>query len=271
MELERFRQLAHARFGIVLPENAETFLNARLRGLMDTSGHRSLEALLTAAQADGQGDLFLDIIEQVSTNHSYFYREPAHFRFLATHALPDLEEMLAAKRSRDVRVWSAAAAAGEEAYSIVMAMRSYFGEHYKDLDAGVLATDIAKRALRRGAHGVYRSAVFRNMPPEWHERFLEPAEEDSYRVVKAVRDDVMFRWLNLNGSLSQLRGGFHVIFCRNVMIYFDAPTRDRLVRTLADMLVPGGYLFIGHTDDSEHARMYLQQMRPAIFRKKAAA
>ena len=269
MELERFRQLAHGRFGIVLPDNAESFLNARLRGLMNSAGYPSLEALLVAAQADGHGDLFLDIIEQVSTNHSYFYREPAHFRFLSTHALPDIEEQLKRKRTRDIRVWSAAAAAGEEAYTIVMAMRAYFGEHYRDMDAGVLATDIAKKALRRGANGVYRSALFRNMPPEWRDRFLEPAGEDRYRVVKLVRDDVMFRWFNLIGPMTALRGGFHIIFCRNVMIYFDAETRDTLVRALTDLLAPGGYLFIGHTDDAEHARMYLQQVRPAIFRKKA--
>lgn len=269
MELESFRRLAHSRFGIVLPDNAESFLQSRLRTMMERTGYVTLDALLQAADADNGGDLFIDIVEQLSTNHSYFYREPAHFEFLSSVALPEIDERLRRQRSRDIRIWSAAAAAGEEAYSIAMAMRTFFGAHYQDLDAGVLATDIAKRSLRQGAAGVYRAESFRHIPQHWREQFLEPARDDSYRVVKAVRDDVMFRWLNLIGPLSALRGGFHVIFCRNVMIYFDAPTRERLVQSLAQLLAPGGYLFIGHTDDAEFARKYLDQQRPAIFRKRA--
>lgn len=269
MQLNSFRRLAHERFGIVLPDNAESFLQSRLSTLMERTGHRDLETLLQAAELDAGGDLFIDIVEQLSTNHSYFYREPAHFEFLSSVALPEIDERLRRQRSRDVRIWSAAAAAGEEAYSIAMALRTFFGAHYQDLDAGVLATDIAKRSLRQGAEGVYRAESFRHIPQQWRESFLEPAGSDSYRVIKPVRDDVMFRWLNLIGPLSALRGGFHVIFCRNVMIYFDAPTRDRLVQALAHLLAPGGYLFIGHTDDAEFARKYLDQQRPAIYRKRA--
>ncbi|WP_281684717.1 CheR family methyltransferase [Thalassobaculum salexigens] len=271
MELQSFRRLAHSRFGIVLPDNAESFLQSRLRTLMDRTGHRDLEALLQAAEAESNGDLFIDIVEQLSTNHSYFYREPAHFEFLSSVALPEITERLRRQRSRDLRIWSAAAAAGEEAYSIAMAMRTFYGAHYQDMDAGVLATDIAKRSLQRGAEGVYRSETFRHIPQAWRDSFLEPAGEDSFRVIRAVRDDVMFRWLNLVGSMSALRGGFHVIFCRNVMIYFDAPTRERLVQSLTHLLAPGGYLFIGHTDDAEFARKYLDQQRPAIFRKRAGS
>ena len=268
MELESFRRLAHSRFGIVLPDNAESFLNSRLRTLMERTGHRDLETLLRSAEMESNGDLFIDIVEQLSTNHSYFYREPAHFEFLTTVALPELTERLRRERSRDLRIWSAAAAAGEEAYSIVMAMRSFYGANYKDLDAGVLATDIAKRSLQRGAEGVYRSETFRHIPQAWREAYLQPVDDDSYRVIKEVREDVMFRWLNLVGPMTALRGGFHVIFCRNVMIYFDAPTRERLVQSLNHLLAPGGYLLIGHTDDAEFARKYLDQLRPAIFRKR---
>lgn len=269
MDLESFRRLAHERFGIVLPDNAESFLRSRLSTLMERTGHADLEALLRAAESKGNDDLFIDIVEKLSTNHSYFYREPAHFEFLSSVALPEIDERLRRQRSKDVRIWSAAAAAGEEAYSIAMAMRTFFGAHYQDLDAGVLATDIAKRSLRQGAEGVYRAESFRHIPQAWRDNFVEPVGQDSYRVVKAVRDDVMFRWLNLIGPLTALRGGFHVIFCRNVMIYFDAPTRERLIQSLTHLLAPGGYLFIGHTDDAEFARKYLDQQRPAIFRKRA--
>lgn len=268
MEVESFRRLAHERFGIVLPDNAESFLRSRLGTLIERDGRGDLGTLLQVAETAGNDDLVIDIVEKLSTNHSYFYREPAHFEFLSSVALPEIDEQLRRRGSRDVRIWSAAAAAGEEAYSIAMAMRTFFGAHYQDLDAGVLATDIAKRSLRQGAAGVYRAETFRHIPQIWRDNYLEPAGPDSYRVAKPVRDDVMFRWLNLIGPLSALRGGFHVIFCRNVMIYFDAPTRERLIQSLAHLLAPGGYLFIGHTDDAEFARKYLDQQRPAIFRKK---
>jgi chemotaxis protein methyltransferase CheR len=268
-DLARFRTLAYDRFGIVIADDAESFMRSRLRTFAAENGHGTLEGLVAAAIENGKDDLLLDIVERISTNHSYFYREPAHFEFMRNHALPETERRMAKSRSKDVRIWSAAAAAGEEAYSIVMAMHDYFGPHYKDLDAGVLATDIAKGALRRGAAGIYRGEAFRHVPDAWRDRFLEQVGEDRYRVIKPVRDDVMFRWLNLNGRLDMLRGGFHIIFCRNVMIYFDERARERLVQALEAMLAPGGFLFIGHTDDAEYPRRYLEQLRPAIFRKAA--
>ncbi|UUX50690.1 protein-glutamate O-methyltransferase CheR [Nisaea acidiphila] len=268
-EFEELRRLAHHKFGIIVPANAESFLDSRLRGFMSMSGHGSIPELLRDARSDGREDLLINVVEHLSTNHSYFYREPAHFEFLTKTLLPELQESLRKSRSRDIRVWSAAAAAGEEAYSVVMAMREYFGPHYQDFDAGVLATDIATAALRRGTLGEYRSDQFRHMPPLWREKYLEYLGDDAYRVVKPVRDDVMFRWLNLTESLDMLRGRYHLILCRNVMIYFDDMTRENLVRNLANLLAPGGYLFIGHTDNPDHARIYLDQVRPAIFRKKA--
>lgn len=269
-EFDELRRLAHYKFGIIVPANAESFLDSRLRAFMSLSGHETIPELLREARSDGREDLLINLVEHLSTNHSYFYREPAHFEFMASTFLPELEERLRRERTKDIRIWSAAAAAGEEAYSVIMAMREYFGTHYQDLDAGVLATDIAKATLRRGAIGEYRAEAFRHMPLAWQQKYLEYIGDNSYRVVKQVRDDVMFRWLNLTEPLEMLRGRFHLILCRNVMIYFDDTTRENLVRNLSTMLAPGGYLFIGHTDNPDHARIYLDQVRPAIFRKKAS-
>ncbi|MEP6148137.1 MAG: CheR family methyltransferase, partial [Nisaea sp.] len=156
-EFDELRRLAHYKFGIIVPANAESFLDSRLRAFMSQTGHESIPDLLRDARSDGREDLLINLVEHLSTNHSYFYREPAHFEFLASTVLPELEK----QRTKDIRIWSAAAAAGEEAYSIIMAMREYFGPHYQDLDAGVLATDIAKATLRRGAIGEYRAEAFR--------------------------------------------------------------------------------------------------------------
>lgn len=267
-EFGELRRLAHQKFGIIVPANAESFLDARLRGFMSMSGHGSIPDLLRDARTDGREDLLINVVEHLSTNHSYFYREPAHFDFLSKSLLPELSERLRRDGTRDIRVWSAAAAAGEEAYSVVMAMREFFGPHYADLDAGVLATDIATSTLRRGAIGEFKADLFRHMPPHWKQKYLEYLGEDIYRVTKPVRDDVMFRWLNLTESLDRLRGNFHLILCRNVMIYFDDQTREALVRKLSSLLAPGGYLFIGHTDNPDHARLYLDQIQPAVFRSK---
>ena len=269
-EFDAFRQLAHSKFGIILQADAESFLQSRLRGFIAHSGHTSINALIHDARTGGRDDLLIEVVEHLSTNHSYFYREPAHFEFFESTVLPELKQQLARNGTADIRIWSAAAAAGEEAYSIVMAMRDYFGPSYKDLDAGVLATDIAKRALRQGAVGEFRSDSFRHLPEGWRRRFLEPVGGDRYRVIKAVRDDVMFRWLNLNEPINVLRGGFHVIFCRNVLIYFDDATRARLIADLAGFLAPGGFLFFGHTDNPEQARQHLDQLQPAVFQKRVS-
>ncbi|MEQ8815518.1 MAG: protein-glutamate O-methyltransferase CheR [Thalassobaculum sp.] len=270
-EFGAFRRLMHSRFGIVLPDDAENFLRSRLLGYIGQSGHASIAELIRDARSEGRDELLGEVVEQLSTNHSYFYREPAHFEFLQATVLPELERRLSRGGRGDIRIWSAAAAAGEEAYTIAMAMRSFFGPRYDNLDAGVLATDIAARSLRRGAIGEFKADAFRHLPEAWRSRFLEPAGGDVYRVVKAVRDDVMFRWLNLVEPLDRLKGGFHLIFCRNVMIYFDDATREKLVRELERLLAPGGYLFIGHTDNPDHSRQYLDQVRPAIFRKRGTA
>ena len=259
----------HAKYGIVLPADAENFLHSRLVGYIRRTGHASINALIREIHDGRRDDLLLEVVEQLSTNHSYFYREPAHFEFFVSTALPDIRERITRQGRPGIRIWSAAAAAGEEAYSIVMAMRSYFGRQYEGLDAGVLATDISTRALKRGMVGEYREEAFRYVPPDWRRQFLEPAADNRLRIAKSVRDDVMFRWLNLVEPLSVLRRGFHVVFCRNVMIYFDNETCDKLIRSLTELLVPGGYLFIGHTDNSEAARRYLDQLQPAIFRKRA--
>ncbi len=265
-----FRRLIHSKFGIVLPDDAANFLRSRLLGYVAQSGHGSINALIRDAKSDGRDELLAEVVEQLSTNHSYFYREPAHFEFLRSVALPELDRRLKRNGSTDLRIWSAAAAAGEEAYTIAMAMRAFFGPRYRDLDAGVLATDIAVRALRRGAAGEFKEDAFRYLPADWRARFVEPVGEGVHRVVREVRDDVMFRWLNLVEPLDVLKGGFHVIFCRNVMIYFDDETRDRLIRGLEQLLAPGGYLLIGHTDNPDRARRYLDQLQPAIFRKRGA-
>lgn len=260
----------HSRFGIVLPDDAESFLRSRLSGFIGRSGHASINALIRDARTEGRDDLLAEVVEHLSTNHSYFYREPAHFEFLHATVLPELERRPARNGRTDLRIWSAAAAAGEEAYSIAMAMQAYFGRRYQDFDAGVLATDISVRSLQRGAAGEYDADAFRYLPADWRTRFVEPLDDGRCRVVKTIRDDVMFRWLNLVEPLDMLKGGFHVIFCRNVMIYFDDPTKEKLVRDLERLLAPGGYLFIGHNDSADYARRYLDQLQPAIFRKRAA-
>lgn len=260
----------HSRYGLVLPDDAAHFLQSRLLGYIAKSGHDSINALIRDARSEGRDDLLAEVVEHLSTNHSYFYREPAHFEFLRTTVLPGLDGAAVRNGRTDIRIWSAAAAAGEEAYTIAMAMRGYFGHRYRDFDAGVLATDISVRSLEHGAAGVYKADAFRYLPAAWRREFLEPLGDDRFRVVGVVRDDVMFRRLNLMEPLDMLRGGFHVIFCRNVMIYFDDATRERLIRELEALLAPGGYLFIGHTDNPDHARRYLDQLQPAIFRKRAA-
>ena len=242
-------------------------MQSRLLSFIARSGHPSIEDLIREAAQSSKEPLLEEIIEELSTNYSYFYREPVHFRFLNDTALPNIKAELERTGSTDVRVWSAAAAAGEEAYSLVMAMREFFGPTYKNLDAGVLATDIDKSALTLGTAGVYSAEALRNIPEDWKLRYFEPLDNQRYRVKPPIREDVLFRWLNLIEPAEKLRGQFHIIFCRNVMIYFDAETRERLAARLTSLLAPNGYLFISLTDSAEYVRRDLTQIQPSIFQK----
>ena len=192
---------------------------------------------------------------------------PSTARVGVGDATADIERQLQRSRDNDLRIWCAAASTGEEAYSLMLTVFEYFGPRYARLDAGLLATDLSMKALNKAAQGVYTTAQVQAIPPVLRERYFHQLDEHQYAVLPALRAEVVFRKFNLMAARYPFKKPFHIIFYRNVMIYFDALTRRKLVQKLYDFTSPGGYLFSGHAETIEREDRRYEYVRPAVYRK----
>jgi chemotaxis protein methyltransferase CheR len=196
----------------------------------------------------------------LTTNHTSFYREPNHFEFLAAEILPKF------RPGSDLRIWSAACSTGEEPYSIVCAVATHWNGQVRGLR--VLATDISTRVLEKAKLGRYPEASLQHAPPGWRSCFSRSAGDGMLEVRRDYASLVDFRRINLIEPIS-FADKFHLIFCRNVMIYFDKATQQGLVERLAAHLEPGGHLFVGHSESLAGIEHRLAYLRPAIYRYDA--
>ena len=264
-EFEQFRRLAYEKFGLDLQGGKETLVSARLGRKIRELNLRSFDEYYRHVTADRTGEALIALIDALTTNHTSFFREPAHFEFLRETILPRVKE-------RDsIAIWSAACSTGEEPYSIAFGILEELGE-VALRKFRILATDISTQVLASAEKGTYRAERFDGIPENQLRHYLLKGEQrfaNWYRVKPEVRAVIEFRRMNLMESVSNL-GPFAVIFCRNVMIYFDRPTQQELVHRLAACLEPGGYLFIGHSESLNGAEQSLEYVQPAIYRKIGA-
>ena len=231
--------------GIVLSEKKRAFVHGRLGrrlrilGLSDFSEYcRLLES------ADGESERH-NLINAVTTNHTNFFREPHHFDYLAKTILPALGEARGNGPGR-LRIWSAGCSTGEEPYTLAMTLRGY-QPSLSGWDVKVLATDLDTNVVTHAAAGVYEAERLESIPPAYRKRYMTERTDGSALMNDELRSLIMFAPLNLLETWP-MRGPFDVIFCRNVVIYFDKPTQRRLFDRYADMLKPDGWLFVGHSE-----------------------
>lgn len=261
-EFEQFRKLAYEKFGLDLRGGKEQLVSARLGKKLRELQLRSFKDYYQHVVNDGTGEALISMIDALTTNHTSFFREPAHFDFLRQTICPILRD-----RAR-IAIWSAACSTGEEPYSIVFTLLEELGAAAIP-KMQVLATDISTRVLSNAKKGVYPTARFREFSPQQLRQFLLRGDgqwKDWYLVKKNLREAIAFQRLNLMESLSNIPE-FPLIFCRNVMIYFDRTTQEDLVARLSSRLEPGGYLFIGHSESLNGVQHGLQYIQPAIYRK----
>ncbi len=261
-EFDQIRDLARRQFGLDLRDGKEQLVSARLGVKMRKLGMRSFEQYYHYVVADPTGQALVDLIDALTTNHTSFFREPAHFEFFK-------KKILGERRGREViRVWSAACSSGEEPYTIAMIANECLGpERAKSLR--VLATDISTRVLARARRGIYRADQFAQPLAPWLRKYLLRGDkrwQGYYRIKPDIVQQVEFRRLNLIEPFTDLPL-FAAIFCRNVMIYFDSETQQDLVKRLSARLEPGGYLLIGTAESLSGVKHSLDYVAPAIFRK----
>ncbi len=264
-EFEQFRQLAHERFGLDLRHGKEELVAARLGKKIREWGFHTFQQYFDHILADSTGEALTAMIDALTTNHTMFLRESAHFDFLRQTVIPEY-------RTRNpFTIWCAACATGEEPYSIAISLLEEMG-----MEAAprirILASDISTKALETARNGIYAADRFEGFPKAWVPKYFLRGEhrwEGWRRVRPEVRAMIDFRRINLMEVFAAIPA-VPVIFCRNVMIYFDRATQDDLLRRLADRLEPGGYLFVGHSESLLGGRHTLEYIRPAVYRKPGA-
>jgi chemotaxis protein methyltransferase CheR len=256
---EKIRRLAHDKFGLNLTEAKHQLVAARLGKKLRELKIPSYEAYYDMVLADRTGESLIALIDALSTNHTSFLREASHFDFLIKHVVPSL-----LKRA-SIDIWSAPCSTGEEPYSIAVTMLEQLGMPPKPA-LRIRATDISTRALAVAKLGAYTADRLGSMPLPLIRKYFKQTGPGSFQINPDVRRMIEFDRGNL---IEPMRAGraFPIIFCRNVMIYFDKPTQERVVTSLAQFLEPGGYLLIGHSESLMGVRHSLEYVQPAIYRK----
>jgi chemotaxis protein methyltransferase CheR len=231
--------------GIVLGNGKEYLVASRLSGLCRDSGFADLKALLEKLRLGGNTRLRTAVIDAMTTNETFWFRDISHFRLLSERILSGAS----GNGRRPLRVWSAACSSGQEPYSISMTVQDHQARNPGRLPGGaeIVATDLSTKVLAQARQGLYCGmSVTRGLEPEQRRRFFQP-RGDCLEVRPEVKRRVQFRELNLTASYALL-GRFDVVFCRNVLIYFSADRKADILRRIAQALNPGGYLFLGSTE-----------------------
>ncbi|MCP5068446.1 MAG: protein-glutamate O-methyltransferase CheR [bacterium] len=266
-EFQDLRDLIHRLFGIDLsPDKKELVIN-RLQPVLRRRGLPDFRSYVRFLEMGSDPQASSELIDRISTNHTYFHREPAHFDYFRDEVLPGLVGRARSPAEKDLRVWCAAAATGEEPYTLMMLILDALGADYGSWKAGLLATDLSSDALAKAEAGVYDEEAVSQLPARLRKAHFEPVEGGRLRVRRRVRDEVVYRRFNLMTRRYPFRNPFHVIFCRNVMIYFDPDTKQRVVDRLYEVTADGGYLFVGHSEALDRSRCPYKHVHPGVYRR----
>lgn len=266
----RFKKIAYETAGIHLAEGKEALVAARVAKRQRQLGIPDQHNYLRYLESDQSGDELTQFLDAISTNFTSFFREPDHFEFFDAV----LHEAIGSGRKR-LRFWCAACSSGEEPYS--MAIRVLEADRGRELDVRILATDISTRVLglaRRGVYDAERLAPLSSSQlPRYFKRVRDASGEplDDYEAAPELRSMIVFSRLNLSKTPLPMKGPLDVVFCRNVIMYFDRAVRQRLIADIERLLRPGGYLLTGHAETLTGLDTRLPMVRPSIYQRATQA
>ncbi len=263
---KKFSSLVFAQSGIYLNSEKKELLNARLGKRLRKIGFDSFEAYYNYVVNDKSGEEIVQLLDCVSTNFTSFFREKAHFDYLTATVLPEFLKKSAAKRR--LSFWSAACSSGEEPYTLAIVINDFFINN-PGWNCSVLATDLSTRVLNTARNGIYDMNRVASLPPEVLKQNFKKGKGKGEGYVKVkvhIRNMITFQRFNLMHRFAWPEP-FQVIFCRNVMIYFNKQTQEELVDKFYSCLEPGGYLFIGHSESLSGIKHSFVRAAPAVYRK----
>lgn len=268
-DFRRLGELIHSVSGIKVPDPKKTMIESRLQRRLKRLGMQSMQEYLDYLfSPNGMEDELINMIDEVTTNKTDFFREPAHFEFLVKHALPERLKAHSEEIHKKLTIWSAGCSSGEEPYTLAMVLNEFALQHR--FHFLIIATDISKSMLERAVLAIYDAERIAPVPAELQRKYFlrgKDRTQQRFRVVPELRKLVKFRMLNFMDGDFGFREPMDIIFCRNVIIYFDKKTQEELLRKFCGCLASKGFIFMGHSETLFGMDLPLTQVAPTIYRK----
>lgn len=269
-DFELFRRLIYDSCGINLTLSKKELVKARLSKRLTRVGANSFKDYYKYVTCtDKTGNELIHLIDSISTNKTDFFREKKHFDFLDTTLLPTLISNKIKGRNKKLRIWCAAASSGEEPYTLAITVFNHITPD-NGWDVKILATDISTKILQKAINGIYKKELLNGIPQDVISAHFSKVPADNtfnYRAKDHLRNVITFRRFNLMTPQFPFKNPFDIIFCRNVMIYFDPETQHKLVTKFYNCLPKEGHLFIGHSETLSRSNSGFKYIQPAIYQK----
>lgn len=264
-EFKLITKHVYTQIGISLNDTKKALVTGRLQKVLRQNKFSTFSEYYEHLISDKTGRELSLLADTISTNYTFFWREKDHFELFAKSALPEIIERRKQAGSKELRIWCAGSSTGEEPYTLIMLMKEVLGIDYRNWDAGILATDISDRALKIAKQGIYPAGRLDTLPPKLKSKYFRKISDEEYEVTDDVKKEVTYRRFNLMNKVFPFKKPFDIIFCRNVMIYFDADTRADLCNRFHGVQYPNAYLFIGHSETIDRTRVPYRFIQPAVY------
>ena len=261
-DFEKLVKFVHKNYGIDLSKKIQ-LIESRLTSTIKSMGYKDFSSYVKYITSTNNKSDIESMLNKLTTNYTYFMREKVHFEYFTNTILPYL---ISTKKNKVLSIWSAGCSSGEEPYTLTMLIKDYLGSQAKLWDTRILATDISQKALATATKGEYQIDSLKDVPIHWKKEYFDLLDNSKVSVKPHIKDNVIFRTFNLMEPIN-FKLPFDVIFCRNVMIYFDQNTKDALVQRFYNATNPGGYLLIGHSESVNRNIIPYQYIMPATYRK----
>jgi chemotaxis protein methyltransferase CheR len=264
-EFKQLTEYIKDNYGIYLKEEKRALVTGRLYNVLTQNNFKSFTEYFKYISEDRTGDAAATLINKITTNHTFFMREAEHFSYFKDKILPYI---VRTAKGKDLRIWSAGCSSGEEPYTLAMIINEFLGVEKSLWDSKILATDISGKVLETAKKGIYKNEDIDTLPSIWKVNYFKRIDAEKSELLDIIRNEVIYRKFNLMEDIFPFKRKFNVIFCRNVMIYFDLKTKCELVDKFYNLMEYGGYLFIGHSESLNRNETKFKYVMPAVYRKE---
>jgi chemotaxis protein methyltransferase CheR len=265
-DFRRLKEYMLANYGLNF-ENKVTLIEGRLSNLVSKLGFKDFHEYVDSILKDPTESQISTLVSKLTTNYTLFMRESRHYDFLTSTVLPEMNDRA---RSGELRIWSAGCSSGEEPYTIAITLKKYMESRGRQWSTRILATDISDNVLSLARGGVYSQMQLKDLDQMSKDMYFTKLDGDKYQISDEIKRMVRFEKFNLMNSFKTGFSKYHIIFCRNVMIYFKNTTKQELAAKFYESLEPGGYLFVGLSETLHNIETRFEFIKPAVYRKPAA-